>query len=136
MKRPCTCGFWVIGLLAALVSSVASAQGFNPIGNPSTANSLNNYLYNRPTVSPYLNLTRTDTGNFMPNYHTLVRPQVDQRNAQAAQSAHLESLNRRVQKIQQEQMQMMREQKLMTGHPVRFNSYLHFYPDPPPRQGR
>ncbi|MDZ4779664.1 MAG: hypothetical protein SGJ19_05380 [Planctomycetia bacterium] len=37
-----------------------------------------NSLYNRPTVSPYLNLLQPQGGG-LPNYQTLVRPAVEQR---------------------------------------------------------
>ncbi len=35
------------------------------------------YTPQRPTVSPYLNLLRNDNGA-LPNYHSLVRPQLNQ----------------------------------------------------------
>ena len=37
------------------------------------------YWFNRPTVSPYLNLTIRDPVYGLPNYHTLVRPQLQRR---------------------------------------------------------
>ncbi len=37
------------------------------------------YQPNSPTVSPYLNLLRTNLGP-LPNYHSLVRPQLNQQN--------------------------------------------------------
>lgn len=38
-----------------------------------------NFLYNRPTVSPYLNLTRRDSQIGLPSYYTQVRPQIERR---------------------------------------------------------
>src|SRR5687767_4006629 len=49
----------------------------------------------RPPVSPYLNLLRRDSGG-APNYHTLVRPQVDQRTTNQAQELRL---NNQAQKL-------------------------------------
>jgi len=110
-------------------SESAYAQ-FVPVGNISVANSINNFLYNRPTISPYLNLTRTDTGFLTTNYHAIVRPELERRQQQAFQTAHLQSLNRRVEQIQNEKVRNQRDRELTTGHQTRFFSYLHYYPEP------
>lgn len=116
--------------VACVVNSTPCYAQFNPVGNVNVAYSINSYLYNRPTVSPYLNLTRTDTGQIQPNYHALVRPQLEMRQQQAAQSAHIQKLNRGVEQIQSQQIRSEKERQLATGHPSRFFTYLHFYPEP------
>jgi hypothetical protein len=62
-------------LLAAIVGA---------FGACSASRCLAQYQPRRPTVSPYLNLTRFNDGG-LPNYYALVRPQIQQQqfNAQA-----------------------------------------------------
>jgi hypothetical protein len=41
----------------------------------------NRYFYHRPTLSPYLNLTRHSSSDFLNNYHRWVLPEVQRRAA-------------------------------------------------------
>jgi hypothetical protein len=53
-----------------------------------------------PAVSPYLNLYRTERGgNGLPNYLTLVRPQLDQIQANRQQAAEMQRLRSQVQSL-------------------------------------
>lgn len=103
--------------LLALSCSVASAQGLvganfsghadNPVG---------------PTVSPYLNLLQTNNQGIIP-YQTLVRPQIDARNAFQRQGAAISQL----------QQQVFTSPgggsgPRATGHPTVFMNFSHFYP--------
>lgn len=49
-----------------------------------------------PTISPYLNLFREETDNAIPNYHTFVRPQQDQYDANRQQQQQFQQLQRQV----------------------------------------
>lgn len=54
-----------------------------------------------PTVSPYLNLYRNDVNsNSIPNYFALVRPQLDQLEANRRQAADMQRLQRQLQNSQ------------------------------------
>ena len=139
----CVRGFWVllgVPFLSVWMNAVPCYAQFIPTGNVNVSNSINNFLYNRPTLSPYLNLTRTDTGQIQPNYHALVRPELQRRQQQAAQTAQIRQLNRSAEQFQGSQMrsQRDRDRQLATGHPTRFFTYLHFYPEPtrPQQMGR
>lgn len=49
------------------------------------------------TLSPYLNLDREETALDLPNYHTFVRPQAEQREANRLQQRQIQMLQRQVQ---------------------------------------
>jgi hypothetical protein len=57
-------------------------------------------VQNDPAVSPYLNLHRTERGGTgLPNYITLVRPQLDQIQANRLQAAEMQRLRSQVQNL-------------------------------------
>ena len=105
----------------------ASAQLYNPrssnVGYATTS-----YLLDRPTVSPYLNLLRTESEFALPNYHTLVRPEVEHRQASAQQALALRQLQSRVTHMQGQLSGQRDNSQFSTGHPTRFMTYLHYYP--------
>lgn len=82
------------------------------------------YQPQRPTVSPYLNLLRNDTGP-LPNYYSLVRPQLNQLafDRQMMSESRLQSLT--IQKLE-----TVTEQRLTgpTGSGSVYGSLSHFYP--------
>ena len=81
------------------------------------------YQPERPTVSPYLNLLRNDTGP-LPSYHGLVRPLVNQAavNQRSAQEAR--SLGLAVQSLQSVNSTTVSG----TGTGSVFGNRSHFYP--------
>lgn len=95
-----------------------------------------NFLYNRPTVSPYLNLTsRNSTG--MSNYHTLVRPQLDQEQVNMQRQAQATRQQQQLNQIQSEfrQSQTQNAGMMVTGRMgwssrgyPRHGIYLNFFP--------
>lgn len=126
MRRLCTSMLVALGTLGILGVSQARAQfGYS---KPPTS------PFSQPAVSPYMNLTRG--GNAAINYNTLVRPQIDTGRA-----------------LQQLQSQVNDQQILMgqlggtptgfdasaalplTGHPVQFMNYAHYYSPVASRQG-
>lgn len=117
----------VLGFLAVALLWVenADAQSFNP-RSANVGQATMNYLLNRPTVSPYLNLLRTESEITLPNYHTLVRPQLEGRQDVEKQQVAIRQLQSHVSSIQG---RMARERnEFGTGHPTRFMTYLHYYP--------
>lgn len=110
---------WLIGL-----TGVAAAEGRSSRYSPS-----------RPTVSPYLNLTRRDTGA-LPNYYALVRPQVEQR----AINQQQQSLNLRQQKSMQglarEVTKLAEPEVRSTGTGAGFANLSHFFPAATASRGR
>ena len=96
-----------------------------------------NFLYNRPTVSPYLNLTTRDSNYGMSNYFTLVRPEVERREQEMAQRQQAARMQTQLNQVQQQaaQTQSQMTDMMLTGRVgwssrgmPRFGSYLSFYP--------
>jgi hypothetical protein len=88
------------------------------------------HIQQQPTVSPYLNLVRDDSGAAA-NYQTLVRPQIEQLNFNRQQELQFDRLDRQFQNFRsesafpQEGSVDIRE----TGHTTRFMNRSHYYPD-------
>lgn len=64
-------------MLRLLVSSAFAVLLFSHLSAP-TAHGQARYQPATPTVSPYLNLLRNNVGGGLPNYYSLVRPQLQQ----------------------------------------------------------
>ena len=91
------------------------------------------YTLNRPTVSPYLNLLRRSADNSsLPNYQTLVRPQLEQRQQSQQRDIAIQRLQSRVTNMQGraaiQAQQQGRRNPFITGHASGFMRYLHYYP--------
>lgn len=85
----------------------------------------------RPTVSPYLNLLREDlTDELTPNYHTLVRPQLEQIRFQQNQQRRNETVYRQLQQIQARTAFSPQGSEMMmpTGHVTTFQNLSTYYP--------
>lgn len=116
------CKFWMNGAIAfaacctmALTADSAFAQRY---GRQSAANRLQ-----RPTVSPYMNLFRRG-GTGLPNYQTLVRPELQQLQTNGLQQAEISQLRSA---LVAEQQQTRARTLPQTGHESRFRYYSHFY---------
>jgi hypothetical protein len=108
------------GLLIGLLATDARAQ--RPGQTPPAR-----YQPSRPTVSPYLNLFRQNEGP-LPNYHSLVRPQLqnieNERRQQAIniqQQTEIRTLNRGLSRIAQ-------PAAASTGGGGTFRNFSHYYP--------
>src|SRR4051812_41933039 len=103
----------MLGCLATLfglaLAPAVQAQYYRPITNP----------YNRPAISPYLNLARPGSAGV--NYYGLVRPQLDTYAALG--------------QLQQQELALRAGASgldpnspfLMTGHATRFGNYSHYF---------
>jgi hypothetical protein len=82
----------------------------------------------RPAVSPYLSLL-TPNAPGVSNYHTLVRPQFQQREEQLRQQAQIRQIQRQVERGQPGGVPIRGSQEIRaTGHETAFMNYLHYYP--------
>ena len=92
---------------------------------------VNNFILNRPTVSPYLNLLRRDGIAGITNYQTLVRPQLEQREFALIQQAEINRLDQQI-SVQQRSLEVVQQQRAQrvfsTGHTTRFMNLQQFYP--------
>lgn len=126
--------FW-FGIPAAAfllwLPGIASAQyrGPNLSTNPA-ANVYNKAIYDRPTVSPYLNLLRPQGGVGVPNYQSLVRPELQQRRTNDIQGRQINQLQNKVNQsyggggAANGAPQEIRA----TGHVTRFMNHSSYYP--------
>ncbi len=109
--------------LALLGLGLCADEGYAQ-GNASRK--IQNSLYNRPTVSPYLNLLQPQGGG-LPNYQTLVRPAIDQRRRN-------QDTNRQIAELQgvvaanNVRDQRGETQFRPTGHATGNFYYSHFFP--------
>ncbi len=109
-------------VITASLCGGKEAQAQSPRFNPYNAAN----PYNRPTLSPYLNLLRRDA-SITENYFTLVRPQVQFNSMLNTQQQEISQLNRNVQALKSVtpgEQQAIRG----TGHPAAFMNFSHFYP--------
>jgi hypothetical protein len=82
----------------------------------------------RPSVSPYLNLTNSNNRNIS-NYFTLVRPQIQAREALMRQQAQISQVQRQAQRGQAGGVPVRGSQEIRgTGHETAYMNYLHYYP--------
>jgi hypothetical protein len=101
----------------SLVADRANAQGGYSGGGVS-----------RPTVSPYLNLVGSNRFGIA-NYQTLVRPLIEQREAALQNQANIQQLQEQFQSGQAAAMRRGSTGGVgQTGHPSRYFTYLHYYP--------
>jgi hypothetical protein len=100
--------------------------GFNrqPISKPFK------HVQRQPTVSPYLNLVRDDSGAAA-NYQTLVRPQMEQIDINRQQEMQFDRLDRQFQDFRSESAYPQQGSLDIreTGHITRFMNRSHYYPE-------
>ena len=86
------------------------------------------HVQQRPTVSPYLNLTRVDAGSG--NYQTLVRPQLEQMEFNRQQQVQLDRLGREFEDFEVRSAYPVggSENIRATGHTTRYLNLSHYYP--------
>ena len=118
-----------IPVLALCVYAGAAAEHASAqVGN---SGYVTNYILNRPTVSPYLNLIRRDGFGGVTNYQTLVRPQLEAREFARNQQAELSRVQQQlaVQQRSLDTVERPRAQRVFTtGHPTRFMNLQQYYP--------
>jgi len=106
------------GCLALAAINRAEAQGYSGYGD----------TYARPTVSPYLNLLRGSGEGNLPNYYTLVRPQLQARAAAFQQQQSIQNLQRQINSLpRRDRISGVSGEIRTTGHPTVFQNYSHYY---------
>lgn len=123
-------------LLTLLLIMLLSLAGWTTT-KTCQAQELRRYQPNKPTVSPYLNLGRSNVGG-LPNYYSLVRPQARQRQVnfqtqrlQRQQAATLQQLGQVAQLQAQQPAQAVTgtgSRFLTTGSRSIYRDTLQFYP--------
>jgi hypothetical protein len=111
----------------AFAVAVVAIGSFFAATNTSSAqyNPGYNYLQSRPTVSPYLNLLNNNSFG-IPNYQTMVRPEVEARDAINRQGASLQQLQQQFREASQGGRQYQPGVS-RTGHGARYMNYSHYY---------
>lgn len=79
-----------------------------------------------PTVSPYLNLFNSNNG-FLPNYHTFVRPMVNQQQVNRQLEQTIRRQNESIRSLQGKFSVNSAAGGGPTGVHGRFRNYSHFY---------
>jgi hypothetical protein len=111
----------IVGMLIVLGSivsaRVASAQQKVP-----------SYQSAKPTLSPYLYLTRPQIG-FFPNYQTFVQPTYQQTRTNQIQQTQITNLNQQTEQLQKEQKSLQNKPAAVapTGHASIYGSTSHYY---------
>lgn len=122
-------------MLAGVFTERSMAQFIG--GRGGVANTTRNFIANRPTVSPYVQLGARSTGFGLPNYHTLVRPQLERRQEEAQQRRQTAQLQSDLSNIrgQFQRSQAQAASQMTTGKVgwssrglPRFSSTLNYYP--------
>jgi hypothetical protein len=110
----------------------ACITGLAMLNQTALAQDVPRYQPQRPTVSPYLNLLRNDNGA-LPNYYSLVRPQLNQQSFDNQILSRAESQARATQKLSDV---ATKGQSGPTGTSSTFRNFSHFrdrshfYPEP------
>jgi hypothetical protein len=129
MWRKSFCCLFVLVSANWALSSCAMAQGFS---SPNPSNYFRQFISNRPTVSPYLNLVANEQlqaqqGTIRPTYQTVVRPMIERRQESQQQQRQLIQMQRQLSDLRSD-FQQRSNAIGATGHPTRFMVYHQYYP--------
>ena len=126
----------IVGVACLMMVQEANAQ-YGTGGARTVRGATRNFLYNRPTVSPYLNLTSRNSNMGLSNYFTLVRPQLERRQQDVAQRRQTAQIQAQLNHVQAQTVQNQQQAAGMMitgrsgwssrGYP-RFGVYLNYYP--------
>jgi hypothetical protein len=116
-------GFCVAALaLGVLGACQAGAQAQSPRVRRQAPS-----FMSRPTVSPYLNLLRPNGGP-LPNYYSLVRPEIEARAGINRNAQSLNNLQSQVRGLEQNQRSLGQNEIRTTGHSTFFMNTQNFFP--------
>lgn len=125
--------FASVGLFPSLGSaqfnSSVFTQNYRATGGRG-GQSIRSAVLSRPTTSPYLALTDLTGNGFdnATNYFTSVRPRLESQQNQQLQNRALQAVQRDVSAMRSAAAQRSQGGARATGHPTRFQFYLHYYP--------
>ena len=86
--------FYVVLAVGALIGGPSVAEAQRPYSNSSS------YQPTRPTMSPYLQLFRTDPGQILPSYQNFVQPRVQAREFRRQQEGNVQNLRQGLRQVQ------------------------------------
>jgi hypothetical protein len=92
--------------IAALIGGPGAAEAQRPSSNSSSSRPQrrsSSYRPGRPTLSPYLQLFRSDPGQILPSYQTFVQPRVEARKLRRLQDRNVQNLQQGLRQVQQSQ---------------------------------
>jgi hypothetical protein len=120
-----------LAIVAGFVLIVAEEEARGQSARPT--NYFNQFLRDRPTVSPYLNLISSQQDQQRgaaprPVYQTLVRPQLEQRRANQQSQRNIVQMQQQLSDLRQSFQQSQANTFGATGHPTRFMIYAQYYP--------
>lgn len=82
--------------------------------------------YSQPTLSPYLNMFREEQTEGLPNYHAMVRPQLQRRQIFQNQNMKLNDLNRQIQATEVRTTNALGGSRV-SGYKTRYNNLGSYY---------
>jgi hypothetical protein len=136
MRRILLSACVLVAGLIALPQGEVFAQ-YSGASARSMRNATRNFLWNRPTVSPYVNLASRDSQWGLSNYFTLVRPQVEAREQAMARERQTAAMQQQLDQVQNQVRESQQEANSMMitgqagwssrGYP-RFGTHLSFFP--------
>lgn len=115
--------------IALLLGHTVGAGHAEAAGKPPQKRA-NRYVPSRPTTSPYLDLTRAETG-VLPNYFTFVRPKLDQQAINQNQSMSIAGLQTNLQQAQGDIVRLTSPQLRPTGTGATHGNLSHYFPELP-----
>ena len=125
----------LVALVVCFGSGEAQSQNYGAGRNVSRATQ--SYLYNRSTVSPYVNLATPDSSAGLSNYFTMVRPQIENQQESQMQQRQAAQMQQQLSQVQDQvrQQQQQTANTVITGRVgwstrgmPRTGVYLSYYP--------
>ena len=123
--------------IAALIGGPGAAEAQRPSSNSSSyrpQRRSSSYQPGRPTLSPYLQLFRSDPGQILPSYQTFVQPRVEARKRRRVQDRNVQDLRQGLQQVQQVQQFQHTSGSIQSGigsgfrtHSQHFRSHSQFF---------
>src|SRR5215471_9472681 len=118
---------------AKLVLAFGCIAGLALLSTPSACNGQERYTPSTPTVSPYLNLFQSNRNGGpitrgLPNYYSLVRPQLQQNRINNTQQQLIQQQNTVIDQLQQNVQVLQQEPgNVVTGHNSWFLNTSRYY---------
>ena len=115
----------ILAIAALMLVATNSAQAQRRAGSQKYARG---YQPSKPTLSPYLNYFRLNTG-VLPNYQQFVRPQIQLQKTLQQQQAQIQSGKRSLQQLDKKMRERLTQPTVSpTGHSATFMNFSHYFP--------
>jgi len=118
----------LVAILAVTGLVFAAAQDVQAQGAKSSQKYSRRYQPSKPTLSPYLNYFRLNTG-VLPNYQQFVRPQIQLQKTLQQQQAQIRAGRQTLTQLGNKVEERFRNPVVSpTGHGATFMNFSHYYP--------